>query len=91
MEVPANILDRYAKPVAHGPRHEREEMLDMFLARLNPSRVKEGYEPLDHAALGTIFTGVPTADLFPFYRTCETAKSFGGMFWYLVKGKKKEV
>jgi hypothetical protein len=43
---------------------ERGDLLDIFLARLNPPRKSAGYRPLTHARLAYRLTGIKTADLY---------------------------
>jgi hypothetical protein len=72
------------------PRNPREEILDKFMEKLNASRVKAGFRPMTHARLAKIFEGVPTEDLWPAFKTCENARSFGSMFWHLTDPKTKK-
>jgi len=44
-------------------RTERGDLLDGFLARLNPSRAKAGYPPITRGRLNYLLAGIPTADL----------------------------
>ena len=56
------------------------DLLDQFLARLNPSRITDGYDPLTHASLATFLTKVLTKDLYTFYKECDWAKNFSKLF-----------
>lgn len=77
-------LERYTKPTTKA-NSERAELLEKFLNRLNPPRVEAGYKPLSAARLGMMLAHVPTEDLYPFYRECEQAKSFGKLFHYKLR------
>ena len=85
MEIPTTYELKFR--TAAKPRNEREEMLDKFLSRLNPPRLKDGIPALSYGRLARIFEKVPTTDLYPFFKECEQARNFSGLFWYKVKGK----
>ena len=80
-------IERYCAPKS-AARSEREELLDRFLSRLNPDRAEAGLKPLAPSALATLLTGVPTTDLYGFYKSCERARSFSRLFWHLLKREK---
>lgn len=68
----------------------RGEMLDKFLARLNPGRVAGGYKPLTHARIGKMLAHIPTDDLYAFYQLCERSDlPFGAFFHWSLKPKKQ--
>lgn len=64
---------------------ERGELLDKFLERLNPPRVAAGFRKLSHGFLAKKLEGVPTDDLYAFYKECERAHSFSRWFWYKLR------
>jgi len=64
---------------------ERGEMLDKFLARLNPEREEKGYRGMSHAGISTVLQKIPTDDLYAFYQDCDRAKKFGAHFWWALK------
>jgi hypothetical protein len=66
---------------------ERGELLDKFLARLNPPRVAGNFKPLSHGRLSAILSHIPTDELYPFFRQCEGANSFSRFFWWSLKPK----
>lgn len=67
----------------------RGEMLDKFLEKLNPSREAAGYKPYSHARLSVLLAHIPTDDLFPFFRQCETSDiPFSAYFHWALKVKK---
>ena len=67
------------------PRCSRDEQLDIFLARLNASRIKDGFPKLTHARVAKMLTGIPTSELYPLYQVCDRAKSFGGLLNWKLK------
>lgn len=89
MEIPVEFLEKF-RPRARKsgePRNERDEMLDIFLARLNASRIKDGYPKISYARLAKLLERIPTRDLYAFYQKCETYRSFGAGFHYELKPK----
>jgi len=78
-------MDRFQKPTTKA-NSERAEMLEKFLTKMNPDRIASGYKPITPARIGVMLAHVPTSDLFPFFKECEQAKSFGALFhWKLRK------
>ncbi len=52
MEIPQNYAAKFTKPPARPvERCERDELLDRFLSRLNPTRVRDGFAPYTHRRL----------------------------------------
>ena len=90
MDFAAGLLAKYTTPKPGAPRSEREEIIGMFLKRLNRCREQSGKQlkPLTYAHLAKTFEKVPTGDLYPFYRLCEQAKSFSAFFWWSFQTKK---
>ncbi len=68
----------------------RSDLLDRFLERLNPPRLAAGYRPLSHGRLAAMFKGVPTGDLYPFFKDCERANDFSRFFWWSFKERDKK-
>lgn len=69
---------------------QRGDMLDKFLAKLNPSRIAAGYKPLTHARLSALISHIPTEDLYAFYRQCETSTlPFSAYFHWALKPQNK--
>jgi hypothetical protein len=71
-----------------GARSERDELLDKFLDKLNSARVSGGFAPLSHPRVAKLLKGMDTQAMYALYRECDQAKSFGGLFWFKVKGRK---
>ena len=89
MELPTDYLEKIRRRRAEKglPRSERDEMLELFLARLNAARIVDGLPKMTHARLATSLKGIPTGDLFPFYKQCEGARHFSRFFWWSLKPK----
>jgi len=68
---------------------ERGEMLEMFLDKLNPARIADGYKPYTIKRIAVLLAHIPTDDLYAFYRQCETSDlPFGAKFHYELKPRK---
>ena len=92
MDLPANYQEKFRQPAAEKsgqPRSERDELLDAFLSRLNPDRLKDGYQPYTHAHLAKKLkaAGYTDADYYGLFNSCERARSFGRLFAHLTKPK----
>lgn len=82
-------LSRF-KVVKNNRGSARGEMLDEFLARLNPSREAKGYKPFSIKRLAMMLSHVPTEDLHAFYKQCDQAGiPFGAYFHWSLKPKKE--
>lgn len=70
----------------------RGDVLDRFLARLNPSRVAAGYKPYTHARLSLLLQHIKGADeLEAFYKQCEKAGiPFSAFFHWSLKPKNRK-
>lgn len=95
MEKIGNLFSTLPQPVETSRRTERGDLLDTFLARLNPPRVKEGYKPLTYGRLSYLLTAVPTKDLYALQARCDDAERHGypwsAIFWKELKPKKLQV
>ena len=81
-------LDRF-QVVSNNRGSARGELLDKFLAHLNPQRRRDGYREYSHARIATMLAHIPTEDLYAFLRACETSDiPFGAKFHYELKVKK---
>ena len=73
---------------------ERGELMKYFMERLNPGRVRDGYEALTLSRMGRVLVAIPTRDLYFLKSVCEDAeargKDFSKKFWWEVKPKKEE-
>lgn len=64
MESIKNLFSKRQTPVKKGRATERGDLLETFLARLNPSRAAAGYRPLTFGRLAYKLQGIPTTDLY---------------------------
>ena len=88
MEISPNYLEKFRPAkIENQPRSQRDEQLDTFLARLNASRIKDGYTKFTYARLAKLLESIPTGDLHTFYKKLETYKSFGAGFHHELKAK----
>lgn len=69
---------------------QRGDMLDKFLAKLNPSRIAAGYKPLTHARLSMMLSHLHTDQLYPFYKDCQRAKNFSAYFHWSLKPQNRQ-
>lgn len=80
------------KHVKKGRATERGELLDTFLARLNPARQRAGYRPLAYGRLAYLLTGIKTTDLYALLSICNDAERRGypwsAIFWKEIKPSK---
>lgn len=58
-----------------------------FVDRINPSRMRDGLEPISMARMGKILEQIPTKDLYYLKRVCDDAKNFSKKFWYELNPK----
>jgi acyl-CoA hydrolase len=75
-------------------RNERDEILDLFIERLNKDRISNGFKPMSSGiyAIKMAQAGIKTlADLKWFYGYLSDAKSFSATWWWYVKEKKIKV
>jgi hypothetical protein len=89
LEIPPEFLEKF-RPRARKkgePRSEREELLGVFLAKLNAQRIADGFPKLTYGRLARVLQHVPTEDLYAFYRQCDAARHFGKFFWWSLKPK----
>lgn len=86
---PLFSMDRF-QVVKNNHGSQRGEMLDKFLARLNPPRIAEGFRPLTHGRLSQLLAHIPTEDLYAFHRSCEQANSYSRFFWWSLKPEPKK-
>lgn len=71
-------------------RTERGELMQFFMSKLNPPRVRDGYPALNLPRMGKILQTIPTKDLYYLKSVCEGATDFSKKFWWEVNPKKHE-
>lgn len=82
---PLDQLLRTRKPVPQKIRGPRDELIQKFTDRLNQARVGTKFKPLTCRAVAVKLSHLPTSDLWPFYRQCESARSFSAYFWWALR------
>lgn len=87
MELPTDYLEkiRRRRVEKNLPRNERDEMLELFLARLNAGNIADGYPKITHARVAKMLEGIPTGDLFAVYKKCDSYRKFGAGLRYELK------
>jgi hypothetical protein len=58
-------------------RTERGDVFDTILSRINPGRIKKGYQPVSYGRLAYLLTGIPTKDLYALISKCDDAERRG--------------
>lgn len=71
-------------------RTERGELMQYFIERLNPARIKDGYAPLTMGRMARLLLATPTKDLYYLKSICDEAKDFSKKFWWEINPKKHE-
>jgi len=61
-------------------RNEREEIIEYFFASVNGDRVKSGRKSFPFAFFVRHLQHVPTADLYPFWKSCHEYEIKGNQF-----------
>ena len=82
----SHIKERLEQPTTRATS-ERGELLERFLLRLNPPRVRDGYKPLTPARVGMLMSHIPTDELHYFYQQCDSGNNFSKLWWWYVKVK----
>ncbi len=72
------------------PRNERDEMLDLFVARLNADNVRDGYPKTTHPRVAKMLEGIPTADLHAIFKKCSTYRKFGAGLRFELKPRTED-
>jgi hypothetical protein len=70
-------------------RSQRDEYIQKFLEKINPSRVSAGYKPMtEKEFVGRVkraFDNADTGVLYLLYKKCEGFRDFGKGFNYLTR------
>jgi hypothetical protein len=78
------------KPIGTTARSEREDLMQKFLDRMNPSREAMHLRPLAAARFNKLTEGWgDLSTLYWLWSVCDKADNFSKMFWYHVKQSKK--
>lgn len=79
----------YSKPVKKAHRSERHDLLNFFLEKVNPPRIRDGYKPFTSAALNYFLSHVRTPDLYLLRSKCADGERagfpFDAIFWKEIK------
>ena len=77
MERIANLFGQYKSRPKRTRQTERGDIYDTILSRINPGRIKKGYQPVSHGRLTYLLTGIPTKDLYALISRCDDAERRG--------------
>ena len=85
MELPDQYsdTDRYLEKIRRRraekklPRNPRDEMLELFVERLNAGNVADGFPKVGFGRVAKLLEGIPTGDLFALFQKCQTYRKFG--------------
>lgn len=67
---------------------ERGELMRYFCERINPSRTRDGLDPVSMGRMGKLLEQIPTKDLYYIKSVCDKAAHFSKKFWYLLNPDK---
>ena len=93
MEISAAYSEKFQPAAAEiktgEPRSNRDALVNDFLAKLNPDRIKKGMEPFSPARLQKMLKDAGYAEhtWHALYKSCERARVFGALFWTLTHPK----
>lgn len=89
MEITTDYLEiiRRRREKQNLPRSQRDEMLELFVAKLNAGNISDGYPKTSFPRVAKMLEGIPTGDLFAIYKKCETYRKFGAGLRYELKPK----
>ena len=84
MEITTDYLEKIRRRRAEKklPRNERDEMLELFLHRLNAGNVADGYPKTTIPRVAKLLEGIPTGDLYAVFQKCSTYRKFGAGLRY---------
>lgn len=87
MEITTDYLEiiRRRREKKNLPRSQRDEMLELFVAKLNAGNISDGYPKTTIPRVAKMLAGIPTGDLFAIYKKCETYRKFGAGLRYELK------
>ena len=85
MELPDQYsdTDRYLERIRRRraekklPRNPRDEMLELFVDRINAGNVADGFPAVGFGRVAKMLEGIPTGDLFALFQKCQTYRKFG--------------
>lgn len=93
MKKIADLFGNIRKPPVKVRRSERHDLIDFFLEKVNPPRIRDGFKPYSAATLNYFLSHVRTPDLYALRSKCEDAVRsgfpFDAIFWKEIKEKTK--
>ena len=91
IQTTAQLFSGYTLSTKRTRRTERGDLLEQFLAELNPPRIQAGYKPLLISYISLKFSSVKmsTPEIYRFYQDCKRAKNFSTYFWFSFKVQKE--
>ncbi len=89
MQIPFD-MSRFQKPTTKATS-ERASLIEMFVTRLNNSRVAGGYKPLTPRFYAQKMALIPTDELHAFYKELDSSRNFAALWWHKCNPKKKRV
>lgn len=81
-------FSRFEKPKSKATS-ERASLIEMFVTKLNNSRVVGGYKKLPASFYAQKMALIPTDELHAFYKELDSSKNFSALWWYKCCPKKK--
>lgn len=78
---PTFDFSRFEKPITKA-NSERASLIEMFVTRLNTSRVQGGYKKLGANFFATKMALIPTDELHAFYKELDQSKNFCALWWW---------
>jgi len=90
MDLPSTYIDKFrpaAAPKSGAPRCERDDLIDRFLASLNPEQIADSRPPYTFARVAKMLQGQSDQRLYQLLQECsaEGVRSFGAMLNYKLK------
>lgn len=87
MQPIANLFGQYTLAPKRTRRTPRGDLIELFMAELNPPRVTMKLKPLSFPFLSRFFKerNMDDHQMYCFYQDCKRAKVFGSYFWWSCK------
>ncbi len=79
------LPDKAGKKTAREKATERGELMQFFMDRLNPPRVRDGLPTLTMPRMGRVLEKIPTKDLYYLKTVCMQSRDFSKKFWWEIK------
>jgi hypothetical protein len=69
------------------PRNARDEMLELFVDRINAGNIADGFPEASFGRVAKMLEGIPTGDLYALFQKCQTYRKFGAGLRHELKPK----